>query len=120
MTPFARGLFRNVALVVGVLLLALVSIKLVKGDDQPAFRVSVDMKDVSPLLPGNDVRLNGVRVGKIDTIKIVDGGARLALDLDPAALPLYHDATVSSRPVSLLGERYLDLSPGTPAAGQLP
>lgn len=119
MNAYARGLLRNLALIAGVLVLAFGAVKLVSGDDGPTFRLVADMTDASPLLPGNDVRLNGVRVGKIDTIKIVDGGARLALDLDAAALPVYKDASVSSRPVSLLGERYLDLTPGTASAGQL-
>lgn len=119
MTPFARTLARNVAIIAGVLVVAFGLLKVVKGDDNPEFRVVADMKDASPLLPGNDIKLNGVKVGKIDTIKIVDGGARLTLDLDAAALPVYKNATVTSRPVSLLGERYLDLDPGTAAAGQI-
>jgi phospholipid/cholesterol/gamma-HCH transport system substrate-binding protein len=79
--------------------------------------ISATLKDASPLLNGNDVRLKGVRVGKIADISIVNGGARLMLELDASALPVYKNATVTSRPVSLLGERYVDLDPGTPSSG---
>jgi phospholipid/cholesterol/gamma-HCH transport system substrate-binding protein len=40
--------------------------------------------------------------------------------VDAAALPVHTDATARVAPVSLLGERYIDLDPGTPAAPELP
>ncbi|RYJ02718.1 MAG: MCE family protein, partial [Actinomycetales bacterium] len=112
-------LARTAIPVVAVLLACAGIARAVSSDDGEKLRVEADFTDASPLITGNDVRLNGVRVGTIDDIRVVDGGARLTLELDPAALPVYRDAKLSSRPVSLLGERYLDLDPGTAAAEQL-
>lgn len=76
--------------------------------------------DASPLLEGNDVRIDGVKVGRVTSMEIVEDGAEVGLELDAAALPVYRDASVTIRPVSLLGERYVELDPGTPAAQPMP
>lgn len=107
-----------VMIVIGLLATSAVSASaMMAGGSDHKMIVQATFPDASPLLNGNDVRLKGVRVGKISNIAIVDGGARLMLELDATALPVYKDATVASRPVSLLGERYVDLDPGTPQAG---
>lgn len=90
-----------------------------KDDPDTKLIIQATLKDASPLLEGNDVRIKGVRVGTIANMSIVNGGARLMLELDATALPVYRDATVAIRPVSLLGERYVDLDPGTPAASEM-
>lgn len=113
-----RAIARAVVPVVAILLVTAGVARAVSGGGDD-FTIEADFADPSPLIEGNDIRLNGVRVGSIETMRIVDGGARLTLSLEPTALPLYKDATFSSRPLSLLGERYLDLVPGTPDAGEL-
>ncbi|HEX4221219.1 MAG TPA: MlaD family protein, partial [Pseudonocardiaceae bacterium] len=78
--------------------------------------VVAQFRDVSPLLVGNDVKLHGVTVGSVAGMTEHDGIASVALDLQPAALPLHQDARATVRPVSLLGERYMDLDTGTTGA----
>jgi phospholipid/cholesterol/gamma-HCH transport system substrate-binding protein len=75
--------------------------------------VVAQFRDVSPLLVGNDVKLHGVKVGEVAGMTEKDGIANVALDLGPQALPLHTDARATVRPVSLLGERYMDLDTGT-------
>lgn len=73
--------------------------------------------DASPLLVGNDVKVKGVKVGQVSAMDISDNKeAAVALSLDAPALPVHTDARATIRPVSLLGERYVDLDRGTPAA----
>lgn len=70
-------------------------------------------KDASPLEPGQDVRLQGVRVGTIKDIKLEDGKAHVSMNMDLDSLPLHQDARMTLKPVNLLGEFYVDISPGT-------
>jgi phospholipid/cholesterol/gamma-HCH transport system substrate-binding protein len=82
--------------------------------------VVAEFRDVSPILVGNDVKLTGVQVGKVADINLVNGIAKLVLELDPKALPLHSDAQAAVKPVSLLGERFVDLNPGSADAPLLP
>jgi phospholipid/cholesterol/gamma-HCH transport system substrate-binding protein len=75
--------------------------------------------DAGPILVGNEVKVDGVAVGEVADARVTDGHADVLLTLDPAALPVYSDATARIRPVSLLGERYIDLKRGTPSQPQL-
>lgn len=116
-TPMRRG--RLVAVVVAsALVVAATSAALGSGDDD---RLSVHaiFKDASPLLEGNDVRMNGVRVGTIEAMKQVPEGADVHLLLDRAALPVHVDATATIRPDSLLGERFIEIDPGSPDAAAM-
>lgn len=72
-----------------------------------------EFKDAGALEPGNDVRTAGVRVGSVKAIELKDGIARVQLSLDDSILPVHKDATVNIRPINVLGEGFLQLSPGT-------
>jgi len=78
--------------------------------------VIAEFRDASPMLVGNDVKLHGVTVGSVAGMSEENGIAKVALDLGPEALPLHTDARATVRPVSLLGERYMDLDTGTTSA----
>lgn len=83
--------------------------------------VVAEFTSSSPILTGNDVKVDGVVVGEVADIRLGDDGrADVVLDLDAAAMPVYRDARVSIRPVSLLGERYIQLERGTPGSAELP
>jgi phospholipid/cholesterol/gamma-HCH transport system substrate-binding protein len=89
----------------------------VAGHDSPdGMMLSATFTDASPLLVGNDVKVNGVRVGEITDMFLTDGTTRVVMALDTAVLPVHSDATATVRPVSLLGERYVDLDRGSPQA----
>ena len=82
--------------------------------------VKVRFEDAGVLIRGNDVKVAGVPVGVVDAFDIVDGQAELTLEIERAKVPEVHrDAQVAVRPVSLLGERYVELEPGSPDAGLL-
>lgn len=112
----ASGSLRLVA-VVAVALTALVagSFGLMSAKEKDTATVYAEFTDASPLIVGNDVKTSGVKVGRVASIEVVDGHARVGLHLDRAALPLHEDAAVNIRPVSLLGERYVELRRGTPS-----
>lgn len=105
----------RVTVIVTVLLVlsAFVAASLVSGGTGERLMLRATFADASPLLEGNDVRLGGVKVGTIATMRIVDGGAEVTIELDKAALPVHEDARLTIRPVSLLGERYVELDRGS-------
>lgn len=81
-----------------------------KNKDIP---VTVVFPDASPLIPGNLVRMSGVEVGKIESVDLRNGQAAVRMRLDPSVLPLHKDASAKIRPVTLLGERFIDLNRGS-------
>lgn len=69
-------------------------------------------KDASPLEVGNEVRTSGVQVGKVKSIKLEKGVARVTLDLDEDVLPVHQDAKLLIQPINVLGENYVSIEPG--------
>ena len=84
----------------------------------PNYRISADLPNANTLVPGNEVRVGGVRVGVVESIRPIaenDGTAiaRLDLKLDPDVDPLPVDTQMIVRSRSALGLKYLELRPGT-------
>ena len=102
-----------VAAVIGAVLV-------VSRTDSGTVTVSAMFADASPLVPGNKVQLYGVEVGQISAVTLTGGQARVDMSVDPSVLPLHADATAKIMPVSLLGERYVQLDRGSDAAPLAP
>lgn len=85
------------------------------GDpDSDEVTVTAMLPDASPLIPGNLVRASGIEVGEIESVDLRNGQAAVQMKLDPVVLPLHKDASVKIRPVTLLGERFIELNRGSP------
>jgi phospholipid/cholesterol/gamma-HCH transport system substrate-binding protein len=96
---------------------AFVSHKGIPGRDYTYATAAFD--DVSAgLREGSDVRVQGVRVGQVSEAFYEDGEARAELQL-PGGFKIYKDATARIRSRSALGQKYVDIDPGTTAAGVL-
>jgi ABC-type transporter Mla subunit MlaD len=83
----------------------------------PTYDITVQVPDAAGLVRGNEVRIGGKRVGVIEEISAVEGdGADPVSELDLALItklePLPEDSTVTVRPRSPLGLKYLELKPG--------
>lgn len=99
------------------LVLAFISQRGVPGRQYTYVKVAFD--NVGPALrPGNDVRIAGVRIGQVRQIEGKDGKAVVTLQLD-GQRAIYRDATAYVAARSALGQKLIQLQPGTPAAGQL-
>ncbi len=86
------------------------------------YRLTAQVPDANGLVPGNEVRIGGVRVGVIEQISPVqteDGStnAALSLKLDTVVDPLPIDSTVIIRSRSALGLQYLQIDRGTSDEG---
>ncbi len=82
------------------------------GDDLVRARFA----SAAPLVTGNEIKVDGVVVGTVESLAVRDGVAEVSMELDDKAMPLHADAQLTIRPVSLLGERYVDLDRGSPDA----
>jgi phospholipid/cholesterol/gamma-HCH transport system substrate-binding protein len=69
-----------------------------------------------------DVRISGVNVGKVLSVSLDrrTGLTRAVMEIDPQFAPRPADTRAILRQKTLLGETYVELSPGTPTARKLP
>jgi phospholipid/cholesterol/gamma-HCH transport system substrate-binding protein len=72
-------------------------------------------------VPGEDVKVAGAKVGKIDSLHVTpDNKAAVVLAINKAGFTPFHaDAHCTIRPQSLIGETFADCSPGSASAPEL-
>lgn len=76
--------------------------------------------DVAGLDRESAVRIAGVRKGQVKDIRVLPGGrAEVTLEVDDD-IPLHADATARVESLGLLGEKYVEIDPGTPGAPVVP
>jgi len=83
----------------------------------PTRQLKIEVSNGANLLPGNDVREGGQRIGVVEDmrpVRLSDGttGALAILKLDKVAGEIPVDSTVSIRPRSVLGLKYVQLTRG--------
>ena len=77
------------------------------------YEVKIPFREATSLAVEADVRISGVPVGKVKTIKLQRDGLNVAtIQLDPRYAPLPSDARAILRQKTLLGETYVELIPG--------
>ena len=85
------------------------------------YRFTVHMREAATLAEEADVRMAGVNVGKVKTKELDAGGARTIVEvqIDEPYAPIPKDTRAILRAKTLLGETYLELTPGNRSAGTL-
>src|SRR5918996_612966 len=88
----------------------------------PTYRISVQVPNASALVPANEVRIGGVRVGLVEDVVPVqheDGSTTATLDLklDDEVRELPEDSTVIVRARSALGLKYVEINQGNSSEG---
>ena len=84
-----------------------------------SYRFTVHMPEAATLAEEADVRMAGVNIGKVKSKELDAGAARtiVEVELDEAYAPIAKDTRAILRQKTLLGETYLELSPGHRSAG---
>jgi phospholipid/cholesterol/gamma-HCH transport system substrate-binding protein len=85
-----------------------------------SYQVQAIVPTAVALVPNADVRIDGVRVGRVSAVGSRGGNAVIMMDLDRQDAPIYRNARVLVRLKSLVGENYVQIDPGTRSAGALP
>lgn len=88
----------------------------------PTYNISAEVPNANSLVPGNEVRIGGVRVGVVSEVTPIaheDGSvsAQFDLTLDEDAKPIPKDSTIVIRARSALGLQYLEINRGTSSEG---
>src|SRR3954447_9018911 len=86
------------------------------------YRVTASFAEATQLAKEADVRISGVPVGKVKTITPDKrtGRADVVIQLDSPYAPLPSDAKAILRQKTLLGETYVELTPGHESARPIP
>ncbi len=78
------------------------------------FSTAIDVRPTSP------VRIAGVDVGKVSSVKRIGNAGLVTMEIESAGLPIHSDATVKIRPRTFLeGNWFMELQPGSPSAKTL-
>jgi phospholipid/cholesterol/gamma-HCH transport system substrate-binding protein len=83
------------------------------------YEVNADFPQASLLVNQADVRISGVRVGKVESKSPHGDRTRVVMSIDPQYAPIRSDVHAILRQKSLLGETYIELTPGTKSAPKL-
>jgi len=76
------------------------------------YEVSMRVRDAGNLQPGGEVRVAGVRIGRVRTVARQGTAARVTVGIDPQYVPLRSGTSAIVRSKSLLGEAFLELGLG--------
>lgn len=108
------GVFMLIILaILGYFVLKIEDIDLSRGKGTRHVKVIFD--NVAGLDEKSPVRVSGVRKGKVTKIRLLrDGKAEVTLDLDND-VPIHTNASAHVANLGLLGEKYIELNPGTPS-----
>ncbi|HEX2467023.1 MAG TPA: MlaD family protein [Solirubrobacterales bacterium] len=85
------------------------------------YRFQVPFDEATQLAVESDVRISGVSVGKVKRIDLDDQGfAEATIEVDERYAPVPSDTRAILRQKTLLGETYVELTPGSDDAPTLP
>jgi phospholipid/cholesterol/gamma-HCH transport system substrate-binding protein len=105
----AVGLF----IIAGILCLGYLSIKLGRMEimGERGYEIYGVFSNIGGLKVGSSIEIAGVNVGRVKSIVLDDFQARVVLNF-PKDLPIQEDAIASIKTRGLIGEKYIEISPG--------
>jgi phospholipid/cholesterol/gamma-HCH transport system substrate-binding protein len=107
---------RVVAIVAAVLVIAGLA-TVIGGSSGDSFRVRLSLEDAHGLRKGTDVKVAGVKVGRVSRIRLGRHDVvEVELAVDRGKAQLRRDASAAIRSANLLGQKFVDLRPGDGAA----
>ncbi|MCG3193852.1 MAG: hypothetical protein DIJKHBIC_03106 [Thermoanaerobaculia bacterium] len=106
--------------------LALLAVLIIKIEDIPVGKgkklqsIEIRFENVAGLDDKSAVRIAGVRVGKVDGIRLLPDGTALARIVLDTEVELRDGASGQIRNMGMLGDKYIELYPGLPSGTKLP
>ncbi len=86
-----------------------------------SYRVDMQFDEATQLAVESDVRISGVSVGKVKAIELDDDGlADATIEIKPEFAPIPVDTRAILRQKTLLGETYVELTPGDGEGEMIP
>ena len=84
------------------------------------YRFYLPLPQAGTIYPDTTVRIAGITVGRVISVRRAAGGARALIEMEPAYVPVRRGARAIVRSKTLLGEGYIELAPGPASAPALP
>jgi phospholipid/cholesterol/gamma-HCH transport system substrate-binding protein len=87
-----------------------------------SYRAKAAFPEAGLLVQESEVRMAGVVIGKVKSKELADGGQRVLaeFEIEPEFAPIPRNTRAILRQKSLLGETYVELTPGDRSSGNLP
>jgi phospholipid/cholesterol/gamma-HCH transport system substrate-binding protein len=110
-TEVVVGIF----VVIGIILLVLMTVKIEKFHvgKRAGYPLHIFFESVAGLEQNSPVRVAGVRVGDVEKVALEGGRAKVTFRV-PSDVTLYKDAKAYLKSEGFLGEKYVEITPGTP------
>jgi phospholipid/cholesterol/gamma-HCH transport system substrate-binding protein len=86
----------------------------------PRYVVKAEFSSADILLKDQDVRISGVQAGKVTEVDPINGHVVVTMVIDKKYAPIHSDGSARVRPFTLIGDKYVDIDPGSAAAPGLP
>jgi ABC-type transporter Mla subunit MlaD len=103
-----------------VAVVAAVILSAAGGTTGSTVRVDAIFDNAANLIPGQDVKIAGAKVGSVTNIELTSKRqARVEMEIDSGFAPFRSDADCIVRPQSIIGEKFVQCDPGTPGGKEL-
>ena len=104
----------GIFVVVGILLLAFMTLKIEKFQiwKEAGYRLNIYFDSAGGLSPNAQVRVAGVSVGNVEKVVLENTKAKVTFRV-PNDVVLYQDAKAYLKSEGFLGEKYVEITPGT-------
>ncbi|MDO9410013.1 MlaD family protein [Patulibacter sp.] len=91
-----------------------------RGEDASGVRIDALFDNASFVTSGQEVRVAGAPAGEVTAVTLTgDRRARISMRVEPRFAPFRADADCTILPQSLIGEKFVECDPGTPASPPL-
>ena len=106
-------IFVGIFVLAGAICLGYLAIRLGKVElfGATGYIVYADFSSVAGLKVGDPAEIAGVRIGKVESLGLVEDRARVTLRLDPN-VQLHDDVIASVRARGLIGDKFVLITPG--------
>jgi phospholipid/cholesterol/gamma-HCH transport system substrate-binding protein len=113
MKKFSLELYVGIFIVAGILCLTYLSVKLGKLDlmGNKGTVVFAVFSNIGGLKNGAEVQIAGVNIGRVKEITLEEYQAKVKLQID-SGIQLQEDVIASIKTKGLVGEKYIEISPG--------
>jgi len=111
---------RRLAVALVLAIVVLVAVLVVGGEDDRAI-VEAQFDTARSLVPGQQVKIAGARVGSIDEVALTDDQrkVRIRMRIDRRFAPFHDDASCEILPEGFVSESFVQCDPGTPGRPDL-
>lgn len=105
---------------IGIILLAYMTTQITRGQmvSRDMYTVYAHFKNVSGLKTNSPVEIAGIDVGVVHGISLDNNLARVAMAIRPD-VQIYSDAQATIRTRGVLGDKFVEISPGSPLTARL-